>query len=114
MLFEVVPSEAIAWISLGALRFLPSLKEIGIRRFPASRIYYNEFIEGLDGKSRYFRPNRVKLYQVLYERLKRKAASTTCIYFCMESDEIWQEVMGFMPAAQGGLPKMLDRAVRGG
>jgi spore photoproduct lyase len=56
----------------------------------------------------------VKLYQVLYERLKKKAASTTCIYFCMESDEIWQEVMGFMPAAQGGLPKMLDRAVRGG
>jgi spore photoproduct lyase len=113
-LFEVVPPEAIAWISLGALRFLPSLKEIGIKRFPTSKIYYNEFIQGLDGKSRYFRPNRVELYQVLYERLKRRAASTTCIYFCMESDEIWQEVMGFMPAAQGGLPKMLDRAVRGG
>jgi len=113
-LFEVVPAQAIAWISLGALRFLPRLKEIGMKRFPASRIYFNEFIEGLDGKIRYFRPNRVKLYQSIYERLKKKAASTTCIYFCMESDEIWREVMGYIPEERGGLPKMLDRAVRGG
>lgn len=110
-LFEVVPAEAIAWISLGALRFIPSLKEIGIKRFPASRIYFNEFIQGLDGKARYFRPNRVELYQVIYERLKKRAASTTCIYFCMESDEIWREVMGFIPEDKGGLPKMLDQAV---
>lgn len=111
-LFATVPAEAIAWISLGALRFLPSLKEIGIKRFPASTIYFNEFVQGLDGKSRYFRPNRVEMYLSIYRRLKEKAASTTCIYFCMESDEIWREVMGFVPAAQGGLPKMLDRAVR--
>lgn len=111
-LFEAVPAEAIAWISLGALRFLPSLKEIGIKRFPSSRIYYNEFIRGLDGKARYFRPNRVELYQVIYERLKERSASTTCIYFCMESDEIWQEVMGFTPEDKGGLPRMLDQAVR--
>jgi hypothetical protein len=31
----------------------------------------------------------------------------------MESDEIWREVMGFIPAAKGGLPKMLDRVIRG-
>ncbi len=113
-LFAAVPREAIAWISLGALRFLPSLKEIGIKRFPASRIYFNEFIQGLDGKARYFRPNRVALYRFFYEQLKSRTAPATCIYFCMESDEIWREVMGFTPADQGGLPKMLDRAVRGG
>jgi spore photoproduct lyase len=112
-LFATVPPEAIAWISLGALRFLPSLKDIGIKRFPASTIYFNEFIQGLDGKSRYFRPNRVALYRHIYRHLKEKTASATCIYFCMESDEIWQEVMGFIPADQGGLPKMLDRAIRG-
>jgi spore photoproduct lyase len=111
-LFEIVPAEAIAWISLGALRFLPSLKEIGIKRFPSSKIYFNEFIQGLDGKARYFRPNRVELYKVIYDRLKEKAAPATCIYFCMESDEIWQEVMGFIPEAQGGLAGMLDQAVR--
>ncbi len=111
-LFEVVPAQSIVWISLGALRFLPSLKEIGIKRFPTSRIYYNEFIQGLDGKARYFRPNRVALYQHIYRQLLKKAAETTCIYFCMESDEIWSEVMGYIPKERGGLPVMLDRAMR--
>lgn len=110
-LYATVPAEAIAWISLGALRFLPSLKEIGIRRFPGSRIYFHEFIQGLDGKSRYFRPHRVSLYRFIYDRLKQRAAETTVIYFCMESDEIWREVMGFVPEEKGGLPLMLDRAI---
>jgi len=111
-LYEVVPALAIVWISIGALRFLPSLKEIGITRFPASRIYYNEFIQGLDGKARYFRPNRVALYKHIYRQLIKYAAESTCIYFCMESDEIWQEVMGFIPEQKGGLPTMLDQAMR--
>jgi len=29
----------------------------------------------------------------------------------MESDEIWQEVIGFTPENRGGLPNMLDQAV---
>jgi len=110
-LFQVVPAEAIAWISLGALRFLPSLKEIGIHRFPQTKIYYNEFIQGLDGKSRYFRPNRVALYKYIYQHLVERASFKTCIYFCMESDEIWREVMGFSPDEKGGLPLMLDSAI---
>ncbi len=111
-LYEEIPAESIVWISLGALRFIPSLKEIGIRRFPRSEIYYQEFIEGLDGKARYFRPNRVKLYQFIYNCLKMKASEKTCVYFCMESDEIWKEVMGFVPADKGGIPFMLDKAGR--
>ncbi len=35
----------------------------------------------------------------------------TCVYFCMESDEIWNDVFGFTPEEKGGLPAMLDRAV---
>jgi spore photoproduct lyase len=30
----------------------------------------------------------------------------------MENNEIWQEVFGFTPDDRGGLPKMLDKAVR--
>ena len=111
-LFEVVPADAIAWISLGALRFLPSLKDIGIQRFPSTRIYFNEFIQGLDGKNRYFRPERANMYKVIYSLLKERTVEKTCVYFCMESDEIWQEVMGFAPHEKGGLPKMLDASVR--
>lgn len=110
-LFNTVPAESVRWISLGALRYIPHLKEIGIQRFPSSSVYYNEFVIGLDGKSRYFRPNRVEMYKYIYNLIKEKAAPDTCVYFCMESDEIWREVMGFTPGDKGGVPKMLDDSV---
>lgn len=110
-LFREVPATAIAWISLGALRFLPKLKEIATYRFPGSQIYHQEFVDGLDGKSRYFRFHRLELYRHIYHSLQKHADDGTCIYFCMESDEIWQDVMGFVPADKGGIAKMLDDAV---
>ncbi len=111
-LFKAVPAEKIAWISMGALRFLPSLKKIATSRFPSSNFFFEEFIMGLDGKSRYFRPQRVDMYKHIYHLLHEKTDPATCIYFCMESDEIWQEVMGFKPQIRGGLPAMLERTVR--
>ena len=111
MIFKYVDPKSISWISLGALRFLPKLKDIGNKRFSHTKIFFQEFIEGLDGKSRYFRPNRVKMYQYIYNLLAEKADSRTCIYFCMESDEIWQDVMGFSPEDKGGLGVMLDKSV---
>jgi len=111
-LFQSVPAEQIVWISMGALRYLPSLKTIGTERFPGSRIFYQEFIEGLDNKKRYFRPRRVALYKHIYSLLKKYAYTKTVIYFCMESDEIWKEVMGYIPEEKGGIPDMLDRSVR--
>ena len=32
--------------------------------------------------------------------------------FLAQSDEVWQEVFGFLPKDHGGLPFMLDQAVR--
>jgi spore photoproduct lyase len=110
-LFEKVPASSIRWISLGGFRYIPKLKQIGTKRFPCSKIYHHEFIEGLDAKQRYFRPLRVQLYRYLYSLIKQFADTRTCIYFCMESDEIWKEVMGFTPGDYGGLPRMLDNSV---
>lgn len=111
-LFAVVPKESIVWISLGALRFMPSLKNISTSKFPHSTLFYDEFITGLDGKSRYFRPCRVKLYKYIYERLMNYISSDTCVYFCMESDEIWNEVTGYIPTNRGGIGSMLDSAAK--
>ncbi|KPK28248.1 MAG: DNA photolyase [Desulfobacterales bacterium SG8_35_2] len=113
-LFATVPKENIAWISLGCLRYLPQLKQIAGQRFPNSRFFYEEFIEGLDGKARYFRTLRVEMYQHLYQQLLQHADSRTCIYLCMENNEIWQEVFGFIPDDRGGLPRMLDETVNHG
>lgn len=111
-LFSTVPAEKIVWISLGALRYLPGLKNIAAQRFSESAIFSDDFITGLDGKMRYFRPQRVKMYKPLYEAMKIRADSRTCIYFCMESDEIWREVMGFAPSEHHGLKTMLDTAFK--
>ena len=113
-LFDTVPARHIAWISLGALRFLPPLKAIVRQRFPGSSLFCQEFITGLDNKCRYFRSQRIELYQLLLQELKRHAAPGTCIYLCMESDEIWRDVFGYTPESKGGLRTMLDEAARTG
>ncbi len=107
-LYNTVPAESIAWISMGCLRYIPKLKSIATSRFKNSRFFYNEFILGLDGKNRYFRDQRVRMYTLIHSELKKYAADHTCIYMCMESDEIWRDVFGYTPEDHGGLPHMLD------
>jgi spore photoproduct lyase len=109
-LFAKVPAASIAWISMGALRFLPGLKNIATARFPNSSFFYDEFVLGLDNKFRYFRSLRVEMYKLIYEELKKNCVADTCLYLCMESDEIWREVFGYTPEELGGLPTMLDQA----
>lgn len=109
-LFARVPKEAIVWISLGCLRYLPALKPLATSRFPHSHIFYDEFVVGLDNKARYFRKQREEMYLYLVNLLRQKISSNTCLYLCMESDEIWQKVFGFIPEQKGGIPEMLDNA----
>ena len=111
-LFTAVPKEKIAWISMGCLRYLPSLKKIAAQRFPHSCFFHEEFIEGLDGKARYFRTLRVEMYQFIYRQLQQYIDSRTCVYLCMENNDIWQEVFGYIPGDRGGLPALLDMAVK--
>ena len=35
-----------------------------------------------------------------------------CVYLCMEGEDIWRDVFGYSPEEKGGLPAMLDDAVR--
>jgi spore photoproduct lyase len=108
-LFAAVEARHIAWISLGALRFMPELKPILQRRFPGSQTVYAEFIAGRDGKMRYFKPLRMGIYRLLAEAIRRHAPDL-CVYLCMEDDEVWQAALGFRPAERGGLKRMLDEA----
>ena len=102
-----IPEEKVMWISLGSLRFPPSLKKIIETRFPKTRITASEFVKGLDGKMRYFRPERVKMYCSSYERLRKKWKNVF-IYFCMENSTVWQDVMGFSPENNEGLDRLFQ------
>ena len=108
-LFATVSAQNIVWISLGSFRFMPSLKPIIRKRFEKSRIIYGEFIPGLDGKMRYFKPLRIELYQKMAAWI-RELAPDVILYFCMEDQEVWKKALGFVPEDRGGLPRMLDES----
>ena len=91
-----IPEQEVFWISLGSLRFPPSLKKVSESRFPKSRIMTSEFVKGEDGKMRYFRPARVEMYKKIYAGI-RKRWKDVFIYFCMENQTVWKQVMGFAP-----------------
>ncbi len=106
LLGQAVPSRAIAWVSLGGLRFLPAIRSLILRRFPASRIPAQEMVLAPDGKLRYFKSLRVELYGRMREWLAQ-AAPEALVYLCMESPRLWREVFGFAPEA-GALARRLD------
>ncbi|MGV8074226.1 MAG: radical SAM protein [Syntrophobacteraceae bacterium] len=110
-LFDAVDPAHIVWISLGAFRFMPGLKPVIETRHSLSRIPYGEFIRGLDDKMRYFRDIRVELYAPMVDYI-RKVDPGICVYLCMEGVDIWQDAFGFSPEERGGLPAMLDLAVK--
>lgn len=92
-LFSNIAPEKITWISLGTLRFLPELKSIMEKRFPASPLPAGEWVPGLDGKLRYFKNRRVELYRRLREKFRKEAPGLT-LYLCMETPEVWEKTFG--------------------
>jgi spore photoproduct lyase len=109
-LAAAVSPAAIAWISLGALRFLPPLRKIIMSRFPASRIAAAEMIPAPDGKLRYFKSLRLELYGRLREWLQ-EAIPGVELYFCMESPRVWREVFGVSPTEEELSQRLDERAV---
>ena len=108
-LFSHISPDNVVWISLGTFRFMPSLKTIIQDRFSDSKIIYGEFITGLDGKMRYFKPIRIGLYRKIVSWI-REAAPDVMVYLCMEDDEVWEKSFGFIPSERGGLSHMLDES----
>jgi spore photoproduct lyase len=104
-----VPSEAIAWISLGGLRLLPPLRQLILQRFPRSRIAAQEMVLAPDGKLRYFKSLRVEMYARMREWLTQ-ATPEALLYLCMESPRVWQEALGFTPDGES-LARLLDGRV---
>lgn len=101
----------VIWVSLGAMRFMPGLKSVIRRRHPESRVLQGEFIRGMDGKMRYFKPLRTELYGFLRELINQWHPDAG-LYLCMESHEVWRESMGWSPGTSSGLASFLDARVR--
>ncbi|UCE21285.1 MAG: hypothetical protein JSV46_03385 [Candidatus Aminicenantes bacterium] len=107
-LLEHIDPTRIAWISLGSLRFPPSLKEVIRERFPETKIIHSEMIKGKDGKLRYFKPLRLELYRNVVRTIKEKGGRRVPLYLCMEGKSIWREVLGWVPRGEEGLEAYLS------
>jgi DNA repair photolyase len=108
---KYIDPKGIIWISMGSFRFLPQLKRVIQRRHAHNHILDGEFVPGLDGKMRYFRPIRMALYDFMRKRLEEWQESLG-LYLCMESHDVWSESMGWSPQNSAGLSRYLDERVR--
>jgi spore photoproduct lyase len=108
MLFERISPEDVVYISMGALRFTPRMRDI-LDRSKARYLYEGEFVKGRDNKLRYFRPLRTGMFRVVRDQLLRHVPDER-LYLCMESPEVWEDVFGIVNMTSGDLARRLDRA----
>jgi spore photoproduct lyase len=99
----------VAWVSIAAFRFTPGLERRVRERFPLSGLLAGSFVRGRDGKLRYPDDVRVRAYRLLLDLLEPwRGKSRVCVYFCMESEGVWEAVTGRAPTA-AELAAALDR-----
>jgi spore photoproduct lyase len=111
-LFQKIPATQIVWISLGALRFPPVMLQTIRKNHPQSHIILGEMFPGKDGKMRYFRPIREKMFKKIVHWIREESEDVK-VYLCMESPEVWEKIEGIEPLSRCGLSKQLDQAVIG-
>ncbi len=111
LLERYIDPKSIIWVSMGSFRYMPSLKLAIKSRYPRTRIFDGEFVPGLDGKQRYFKPIRVEMYSNVSERLG-KWHEDLGIYLCMESSDIWKQSLGWSPQSSAELSAYLDSRVK--
>ncbi len=102
-LFKYVDPAAIAWISLGSLRYPPEMKSKAREKFPSSPIFLGEMIRGKDNKMRYFKGIRLPMFQKMVSWLKSYGSPDLFLYFCMEDREVWERSQGFVPRSNAHL-----------
>lgn len=107
-ILNIIPLDKIAWISFGTLRYPKELKDIAERRFPFTKVYSQEFIEGLDKKRRYFIDLRKRLYNS-FKKLLNDVKDKVTFYFCMEGKTIWEEILNKKITSSFEVAYLLDK-----
>lgn len=100
-IFEKIPVEKIAWISIGSMRFNPEMKKILENNYPGSKLTSAELILGDDHKMRYVKPLRAKMYKTLYDAIIKNGGKEIHTYLCMERWDMWDKILGYHPDSIG-------------
>jgi len=110
LLDKYIDPKRVIWISMGCFRYIPVLKSFMRRRHPDTRLLDGEFITGMDGKMRYFRPIRTEIFSRIKEYLDAWDKDLGA-YLCMESNDVWRDSFGWSPGDSDGLARYLDSRV---
>lgn len=106
---RILDPEKIIWISMGLLRFPPSLMDVFIRD-ERRHLLFGEFIRGEDGKYRYLKEQRIRVYKMFLDALRAKEESLF-VYLCMERADVWKEAMGVNIDNNEQLIRMFDERI---
>ena len=109
-IFDNISPDRIAWVSLGTLRYISSLKSIVDVRFPNSRVFLGEFVPAIDGKMRYLKKIRQRLYRNVQQKIQ-KLAPDVPTYLCMESSPLWKNSMTKQPETAPEMEGILLRSL---
>jgi spore photoproduct lyase len=101
-----IRADKIAWWSLGALRFPPQLRP-AILKNKHSMLFYGELIKGFDGKFRYYRPQRLELFNVVIRAIQRYFSRDIPLYLCMEDAACWAAVLPHLKGEEGWINQYL-------
>ena len=110
-IFDAVNPSSIAWISMGVLRFVPSLRDVVGSRFGSVRYFHDSYSPGLDGKLRLSRRRRIEIYRSLAHRI-RLHSEKVLLYLCMESRLVWKEALGLEIRSNHQLAGLLDDSAK--
>jgi spore photoproduct lyase len=100
----------VIWISMGLLRFPPGLLDHFIEG-GRKHLLYGEFIRGEDGKYRYIKQERMRVYKMLYDLLKSKEEDLF-VYLCMEREDVWKAVTGITMKDNEDLIGLFDSRIK--
>jgi len=89
-IFENIDLDKIENIGLGCLRYKKELKN-KVYEEKSTDIFFNEMVNGIDKKERYFKPLRLKLYKNIVNNIRKYGSFD--IYLGMEPKYIWDEVL---------------------
>lgn len=106
---RILDPRRIIWISLGLLRFPPKLYDNFIEN-RRKKLLTAEFIRGEDGKYRYIKNTRIRVYRMLYRQLKMLDKSLF-VYLCMERADLWKEVTGTEMTDNEDLIGLFDKRI---
>jgi spore photoproduct lyase len=101
----------VPYMSVGALRFQPEQRAMMRERFGLkSYVTQAEVFPSADGKLRYDRSLRQRMFRFVFERFQQHDPGWR-IFMCMESPETWLSTTGQSPFKQGHLHDLFDPKV---